>query len=61
MLRLDSPLEAARTILARSTCLRGNVRDRTQDSRVRRSPRCSLNFLVVVAIDANIRLHGLTG
>ena len=31
MPRLDSPPEAAKTTLARSTCRRGSVRDRTQD------------------------------
>ena len=59
MPRLDSPLEAAKTILARSTCRRGSVRDRTQDSRIPRSPRRSGNFLVIVAMDTNIAVHGI--
>ena len=61
MPRLDSPLEAAKTIFARSTCRRGSVRDRTQDSRIRRSPRSNRNFLVVVAMDTNIGVHGIVG
>ena len=35
--------------------------DRTQDSRTRRSPRRSRNFLVVIAMDTNIRIDGLVG
>ena len=61
MPRLDSHPEAAKTTLARSTCRRGSVRDRTQDSRIRRSPRRNRNFLVVVAMDTNIGVHGTMG
>ena len=61
MPRLDTPPEAAKTILARSTCRRGSVRDRTQDSRIRRSPRRSRNFFVVAAMDTNIGVHGVVG
>jgi hypothetical protein len=61
MPRLDSPPEAAKTILARSTCRRGSVRDRTQDSRIRRSPRRSRNFFVVVAMDTKKGVHSIVG
>ena len=53
MPRLDSPPEAAKTTLARSTCRRGSVRDRTQDSR-------SVDPPVAIA-DTNIGVHGTMG